>query len=139
MKSRLFNLVVILSLIACAVSAVAWIRYGGGWISWHRDDWPFHIDRSAYQGADNDTGFDDWGVVKLIEWAHYTYNKWLFIPGWVLVALTAVLPGVWTIRHRRRSLAQQRRSNGLCPTCGYDIRASPGRCPECGTAKLDCM
>lgn len=33
---------------------------------------------------------------------------------------------------RRRILCARALSRGLCPTCGYDLRASAGICPECG-------
>jgi hypothetical protein len=55
---------------------------------------------------------------------------------WVLVAATAAMPlsrlGGWM--HRRR--VRRRVALGLCPRCGYDLRATPGRCPECGDAAL---
>jgi hypothetical protein len=52
--------------------------------------------------------------------------------GWL--TLFALLPLLWlTVAawgyHRRK----HRRPPGSCPTCGYDLRASPTCCPECGT------
>jgi hypothetical protein len=51
------------------------------------------------------------------------------VPYLPLVLLTAVLPALWLRRARRQRRA--RRAN-LCPSCGYDLRATPDRCPECG-------
>jgi hypothetical protein len=55
----------------------------------------------------------------------------LYVPFWELAVAFALAPAAWALR--RRSLARCR-SPGLCPLCGYDLRASPGRCPECGAA-----
>jgi len=50
---------------------------------------------------------------------------------WPLVACLAILPALWLFR-RGRFVAARRMARGLCPSCGYDMRATPDRCPECG-------
>ncbi len=52
------------------------------------------------------------------------------IPLWPIMALTGVIPLIDLIRGPLRR--HRRRKRGLCETCGYDLRGSPGRCPECG-------
>jgi hypothetical protein len=53
------------------------------------------------------------------------------VPCWALAMALAAAPALW-YRRRRTKLAGERA--GLCPACGYDLRATPDRCPECGAA-----
>ena len=55
---------------------------------------------------------------------HVEFPLW-FVAGLLLIAPAAKLAGHW-----RRGWAHRQ---GLCPRCGYDLRATPRRCPECGT------
>ena len=59
----------------------------------------------------------------------YAYRS-LFLPHWALVTAMAALPLYSLVARLRRPT----RAPGHCPSCGYDLRATPDRCPECGTA-----
>jgi hypothetical protein len=64
-----------------------------------------------------------------------TAVRWheLRVPCWFLL-LVAGSPAAW---QARRVVSRLRRRTGLCPRCGYDLRATPERCPECGTPAAD--
>jgi hypothetical protein len=59
-----------------------------------------------------------------------TIRGWAFsFPLWVVAVGCAVPPVILM-----RSVLRRRRwrAAGACLSCGYDLRATPGRCPECG-------
>lgn len=59
-----------------------------------------------------------------------SHARGLRVPCWFLAALLSAMPALWLNRLRN---ARRAKGLGLCPACGYDLRASPDRCPECGT------
>ncbi|HEX5245257.1 MAG TPA: hypothetical protein VFW23_18495, partial [Tepidisphaeraceae bacterium] len=55
----------------------------------------------------------------------------IWIPYWLLVITFLLLPiyaGYRRIRYGKRA------ATNCCPSCGYDLRATPDRCPERGRA-----
>ncbi len=63
-------------------------------------------------------------------WSRGRYVE-LIVPLWFVLAVASTLPIVW-MRYRRGRSRRARLAKGLCPACGYDLRATPERCPECG-------
>jgi hypothetical protein len=67
----------------------------------------------------------------------------VYLELWLASVLTGIFPAVWAVRRRSAiagfvfTLARGRRwtrhEGARCPSCGYDLRATPDRCPECGT------
>ena len=55
-------------------------------------------------------------------------HRMVRIPLWSIAGAAASLSTILMVLRRRYPLHQ----SGLCPSCGYDLRATPERCPECG-------
>ena len=48
------------------------------------------------------------------------------------IATWIVIAGIRSLANHPQRVARFRLRHGLCPKCGYDLRASGERCPECG-------
>ena len=86
-------------------------------------------------------GIDGYGPFQT-GW-RYMYGDRERAGAWAVLAASSLLPAAWmggvvlwlgrvVVIVGRRVIVDRRRSRGLCPDCGYDLRATPGRCPECG-------
>jgi hypothetical protein len=108
-----------------------------GWYRWSGPIYPSAgpIEPSYQSGAIHSwRGFEAQARTMSYGWTQATSRTWsVTFPAWSLVAALAVLPAAWLARPGLRWLRRRRGAKrGLCPACGYDLRASPGQCPECG-------
>ena len=58
-----------------------------------------------------------------------TQCRYAVFPYWFALAISAILPSQFALV---RLLRRHRKLTGRCPSCGYDLRATPAHCPECG-------
>lgn len=121
----------------------------GDWTHQSAAFYGFHYERTESRHYANDIApvyvlsigprdtFEDWrhAGVHWVRWRSASRQSSiarLVVPFWIPAAAFALPPASRLfLRFRRRG--RRRTSTTFCPTCGYDLRASPTRCPECGT------
>lgn len=70
------------------------------------------------------------GACGTAEGDHWHY---LLLPTWLLGTMLLLPAATWgTSATIVAARSRRNHHRNRCPTCGYDLRASPNRCPECG-------
>ena len=146
---RLFTIASAVSLLLCVATCVLWVRSTGGppWDEVYavRATCSYGLGMEpgravgflqrqgpAYRGGDPGDAWFDPGGVRYVRVTADGVRRWnLVLPAWLVAAAAAVPPVCWLVAPLRR---RHRGRSGLCPSCGYDLRATPDRCPECGRA-----
>jgi hypothetical protein len=76
--------------------------------------------------------FGPYVVALALGLARSWVGGWDTLAARVVLTVVVIAGVVATIGQRRNLRSALWKRRGLCPACGYDLRATPDRCPECG-------
>jgi hypothetical protein len=149
----LLTILTAVSLVLCVAAVVLWVRTYSRpeTLTWVRSDGSNVVARGVYAGGG--MASYEWTTLPAMQfggplgyhrrtagplppevsrlrptWFSLPDYKSFATPMWIPAVVMAIAPVVWLMRLRSR----RRRLPGLCPRCGYDLRATPDKCPECG-------
>ena len=148
MMRRLFNLAAAASLVlaSAAIVLLIWSRIGGGHgkLSAVRSGTRYFV---VVSGGDVQFSFSPFPVTQPKQMFVHSWPYGVILDGgtmggrrfvnfilplWIPTVAFAPLP-IWGAVRAYRARRRRRPLAGVCPICGYDLRATPDRCPECGT------
>jgi hypothetical protein len=108
----------------------------GGRPKMEYNHWNYETGPFTYRGDD---GGEGWGPLR---WGFRKRTKAqdgddfvsirIGLSHWLVALIFLVPPALRVYRYQK---SRRARKLGLCPGCGYDLRASPERCPECGLSR----
>jgi hypothetical protein len=129
LRGRTFSVYCSVSCVLFVVVLTLWVRSYFVYDRWVIVREPDGTER-AWSSADGRFGYARWFPMPQTR-TMATFDKGdQYYMTWAITFATPpfLLFLLWAIRREARSL-----DPSLCPKCGYDLRATPGRCPECGT------